>query len=154
MPCLSSTASSRRCLPACCILAARAGSYADEEVLHDVSLEIREGRIVGISGRSGSGKSTFCRLLMRFWDADAGSIRIGDADIRSVRTGHLRGLEAFVEQDSVLFHESIRENLLKWLRTSSITAGIPAAAPLHHMDERLMHPEERRKQWRRAMQAV
>jgi DNA-binding MurR/RpiR family transcriptional regulator len=41
----------------------------------------------------------------------------------------------------------------KWLRTSGITAGIPVAAPLHHMDERLMHPEERRKQWRRAMQA-
>jgi hypothetical protein len=41
----------------------------------------------------------------------------------------------------------------EWLRTSGITAGIPVAAPLHHMDERLMHPEERRKQWRRAMQA-
>lgn len=49
-------------------------SYADEEVLHDVSLEIPEGRIVGISGRSGSGKSTFCRLLMRFWDVDEGRI--------------------------------------------------------------------------------
>jgi hypothetical protein len=44
-------------------------------------------------------------------------------------------------------------NTVKWLRTSGITAGIPVAAPLHHMDERLMHPEERRKQWRRAMQA-
>jgi adenine-specific DNA-methyltransferase len=44
-------------------------------------------------------------------------------------------------------------NQEKWLRTSGITAGIPVAAPLHHMDERLMHPEERRKQWRRAMQA-
>jgi hypothetical protein len=44
-------------------------------------------------------------------------------------------------------------NCYKWLRTSGITAGIPVAAPLHHMDERLMHPEERRKQWRRAMQA-
>jgi hypothetical protein len=43
--------------------------------------------------------------------------------------------------------------ITKWLRTSGITAGIPVAAPLHHMDERLMHPEERRKQWRRAMQA-
>ena len=101
-------------------------SYADEEVLHDVSLEIPEGRIVGISGRSASGKSTFCRLLMRFWDADAGSIRIGDADIRSVRTGHLRGLEAFVEQDSVLFHESIRENLLI-VRPDATTAELEDA---------------------------
>lgn len=87
-------------------------AYRDEEILHDVSLEIPRGQIVGISGRSGSGKSTLCRLLMRFWDVDAGAVRIGGADIRSVRTGHLRGLEAFVEQDTVLFHESIRENLL------------------------------------------
>ncbi len=42
----------------------------------------------------------------------------------------------------------------KWLRTSGITAGIPVAAPLHHMDERLMHPEDRGTRWRRAMQAV
>jgi hypothetical protein len=41
----------------------------------------------------------------------------------------------------------------KWLRTSGITAGIPVAAPLHHMDERLMHPEDRGTRWRRAMQA-
>ncbi|RRF91723.1 MAG: hypothetical protein DUD39_17495 [Coriobacteriaceae bacterium] len=55
-------------------------------------------------------------------------------------------LEALNERLSTL-------NAAKWLRTSGITAGIPVAAPLHHMDERLMHPEERRKQWRRAMQA-
>ena len=41
----------------------------------------------------------------------------------------------------------------KWLRTSDITAGIPVAAPLHHMDERLMHPEDRGTRWRRVMQA-
>lgn len=41
----------------------------------------------------------------------------------------------------------------KWLRTSGITAGIPVAAPLHHMDERLMHPEDRGTRWRRVMQA-
>lgn len=87
-------------------------SYADEEVLHDVCLEIPKGRIVGISGRSGSGKSTFCRLLMRFWDVDEGRISIGPNDIRRVGTAHLRSLEAFVEQDTVLFHDSIRENLL------------------------------------------
>ena len=45
-------------------------------------------------------------------------------------------------------------NSPKWLRTSGITAGIPVAAPLHHMDERLMHPEDRGTRWRRVMQAV
>ncbi len=44
-------------------------------------------------------------------------------------------------------------NLAKWLRTSGITAGIPVAAEPHHMDERLMHPEDRGTRWRRAMQA-
>ena len=44
-------------------------------------------------------------------------------------------------------------NINKWLRTSGITAGIPVAAPLHHMDERLMHPEDRGTRWRRVMQA-
>jgi len=44
-------------------------------------------------------------------------------------------------------------NHQKWLRTSGITAGIPVAAPLHHMDERLMHPEDRGTRWRRVMQA-
>ena len=49
---------------------------------------------------------------MRFWDVDEGRISIGPNDIRRVRTAHLRSLEAFVEQDTVLFHDSIRENLL------------------------------------------
>lgn len=47
----------------------------------------------------------------------------------------------------------ISQNSKKWLRTSGITAGIPVAAPLHHMDERLMHPEDRGTRWRRVMQA-
>ena len=50
-------------------------AYADEVVLHDLSLTIPEKKIVGITGRSGSGKSTFLRLLMRFWDVSSGSIR-------------------------------------------------------------------------------
>ncbi|MFU0811624.1 MAG: HMA domain-containing protein [Atopobium sp.] len=49
--------------------------------------------------------------------------------------------------------ENCARNVTKWLRTSGITAGIPVAAPLHHMDERLMHPEDRGTRWRRAMQA-
>ncbi len=87
-------------------------SYGDEKVLRDVNLEIPVGKIVGVSGRSGSGKSTLCRLLMRFWDAGGGAIRIGGSDIRDIRTGYLRDLEAFVEQDTVLFHDTIRANLL------------------------------------------
>lgn len=87
-------------------------SYDDERVLDDVSLDIPQGSIVGITGRSGSGKSTFCRLLMRFWDVDKGQLAISGQRIDTVRTGNLRDLEALVEQDTYLFHDTIRNNLL------------------------------------------
>lgn len=87
-------------------------AYGDERVLDDVSLAIEPGRIVGITGRSGSGKSTLCRLLMRFWDVITGEIRLSGVPIDQVRTSSLRAQEAFVEQDTHLFHDSIRDNLL------------------------------------------
>jgi len=88
-------------------------SYDGERcVLEGVSLDVAPKGVTAIVGISGLGKSMLCRLLMRFWDVDAGAIRIGDADIREIRTGHLRDMESFVEQDTVLFHESIRQNLL------------------------------------------
>ena len=85
---------------------------AAEKILDDVSVSIEPGRIVAIQGRSGSGKSTLCRLLMRFWDVDEGRVTIGGEDIRGVATRALRADEAFVEQDTYLFHGSIRYNLL------------------------------------------
>lgn len=87
-------------------------AYGDETVLDAVSLSIAPGQIVGITGKSGSGKSTLCRLLMRFWDVGSGEIRLSDAPIQSIRTPLLRAAEAFVEQDTHLFHDSIRDNLL------------------------------------------
>lgn len=87
-------------------------SYGEEEILHDVSVNVPQGAIVGISGKSGSGKSTLCRLFMRFWDVDAGSIALSGKDVRDIRTTALRGAEALVEQDTYLFHDSIRDNLL------------------------------------------
>ncbi len=87
-------------------------SYRDERILDDVSVEVEPGQIVGVQGRSGSGKSTLCRLLMRFWDVDEGRVSIGGTDVREVATSALRADEAFVEQETYLFHDSIRYNLL------------------------------------------
>lgn len=92
-------------------------SYADEsgareQVLDNVNMEVPAGKIVGITGRSGSGKSTLLRLLMRFWDVEQGRVSVSGADIKDVSTPCLRGLEALVEQDTYLFHDSIRDNLL------------------------------------------
>ena len=86
-------------------------SYADEEVLHDLSLTIPEKKIVGITGRSGSGKSTFLRLLMRFWDVSSGSIRFGGEDIRRVNTAALRAQESLVTQETELFDDTIENNI-------------------------------------------
>lgn len=87
-------------------------SYGDERILDDVSVSVEPGRIVGVQGRSGSGKSTLCRLLMRFWDVDEGRVALSGVDVREVATSALRGSEAFVEQDTHLFHDSVRDNLL------------------------------------------
>lgn len=94
------------------------GSSADgapasgEKILDHVSVSVEPGQIVGVQGKSGSGKSTLCRLLMRFWDVDQGRVALSGTDVREVATSALRDAEAFVEQDTHLFHDSIRDNLL------------------------------------------
>lgn len=87
-------------------------SYDEERILENVSAEVRPGEILGIAGKSGSGKSTLCRLFMRFWDPDSGEVRISGEDLRGVNTASLRDNEALVEQDTFLFHDTIRDNLL------------------------------------------
>jgi len=86
-------------------------AYAEEEILHDLSLTIPEKKIVGITGRSGSGKSTFLRLLMRFWDVSGGIIRFGEQDIRRVNTAALRAQESLVTQETELFDDTIENNI-------------------------------------------
>ncbi len=86
-------------------------AYADEEVLHELSLTVPEGKIVGITGRSGSGKSTFLRLLLRFWDIQSGSLRFGDNEIRRVNTASLRAQESLVTQETELFDDTIENNI-------------------------------------------
>lgn len=85
---------------------------AGEKILDHVSVSVEPGQIVGVQGKSGSGKSTLCRLLMRFWDVDQGRVALSGTDVREVATSALRDAEAFVEQDTHLFHDSIRDNLL------------------------------------------
>lgn len=91
---------------------ANGGLASGEKILDHVSVGVEPGQIVGIQGKSGSGKSTLCRLLMRFWDVDRGRVALSGADVREVATSALRDAEAFVEQDTHLFHDSIRDNLL------------------------------------------
>lgn len=87
-------------------------AYDQEEILNDFSMDIPKKGITGIVGKSGSGKSTLLKLLMRFWDVQQGSITIANENIQSINTCSLRNNESFVTQDTVLFHDSIKNNLL------------------------------------------
>lgn len=82
-----------------------------EVVLSDFSIEIPKNKIIGLCGKSGSGKSTFLKLLMRFWGVHDGKILISDRPIDAINTANLRKMESYVTQDTHLFHDSIRNNL-------------------------------------------
>lgn len=87
-------------------------SYDDEIILSNLSLKIPKNSITGIVGCSGSGKSTLLKLFMRFWNVKDGSIKISDEDVSKINTSNLRNMESFVSQETHLFHDSIKNNLL------------------------------------------
>ena len=86
-------------------------SYDDEKILSNFNISIEKNKIIGITGKSGSGKSTFLKLLMRFWDRESGNINISNKDIKSINTSSLRNLEAYVTQETYLFKDSIEANI-------------------------------------------
>ena len=86
-------------------------SYGQEEILHDVSVDIPCGQVIGIVGRSGSGKSTLLKLFMRFWDVQSGRVTLGGQGVSSINTCDLRQMESFMTQQTHLFRDSIRNNL-------------------------------------------
>ena len=83
----------------------------DRPILHDVSFTVPAGRTVAVVGASGAGKSTLARLLFRFYDVSAGSVRIDGQDIRHVTQDSLRAAIGVVPQDTVLFNDSIYYNI-------------------------------------------
>lgn len=90
-------------------------TFAYEEgtpVLEDVTMHVPQGKIIGISGPSGTGKSTLLKLMMRFWKPQSGTVRIGGRDLEEINTSDLRDMESYITQDTWLFHDTIRNNLL------------------------------------------
>ncbi|HNP33417.1 MAG TPA: ABC transporter ATP-binding protein [Flavobacterium sp.] len=86
--------------------------YKDENVLKDFSLNIPKGKTVALVGQSGSGKSTIANLLTRFYDVNEGKITIDNVDIKDMDMHSLRNLMGLVTQDSILFNDTIKNNLL------------------------------------------
>ncbi len=87
-------------------------SYETTRILKDFSLELPKDKVIGIEGASGCGKSTFLRLLMRFWDVKEGEVKISEKNIKELPTENLRSLESFVTQETHLFSATIGENIL------------------------------------------
>jgi ABC-type multidrug transport system fused ATPase/permease subunit len=88
-----------------------AGNGADARVLHDLSFSLPPGQTLGLLGRTGSGKTTLTRLLLRLYDPTAGEIRLGGVDIRAARLHELRRAMGMVTQDVQLFGATLRDNL-------------------------------------------
>ena len=86
--------------------------YENEYILKDFSLDIPKGKTVALVGQSGSGKSTIANLIMRFYDVEKGSISFDNIDIKDMTLFSLRNLTGMVTQDSILFNDSIKNNLL------------------------------------------
>ena len=83
-----------------------------DEILHDLSFEAEPGQAVGLVGPSGAGKSTIASLLPRFYDCDAGTIRIDGTDIKHVTLDSLRNQVGIVPQETILFNGSVYDNIL------------------------------------------
>lgn len=87
------------------------GYNAGEPVLHDVSFTLRPGEILGVLGRTGSGKTTLTRLLFRLYDPQEGAARLSGIDLRDTQLSSIRHRVGMVTQDIHLFHASLRNNL-------------------------------------------
>lgn len=85
--------------------------YEDETVLRNFSLSVPKGSTVALVGQSGSGKSTIANLVTRFYDVNEGQILIDGKDIKEITTHSLRSLMGLVTQDSILFNDTIRNNV-------------------------------------------
>ena len=86
-------------------------AYGDAPVLRNVDLTVRKGEVIAIVGPSGSGKSTLVDLIPRFYEPTSGRILIDGVDTREIKLPALRDLTGIVSQETVLFHDSVRNNI-------------------------------------------
>lgn len=102
-------------------------SYGENEVLHDVSLDIPAGSTVALVGQSGSGKSTMADLLPRFYDVNKGAIKVDGIDVRDLRVHDLRSFMGNVNQEAILFNDSFFNNITFGVKDATMEDVIRAA---------------------------
>jgi len=110
-----------------------------EPVLHDVNLEVKPGQLVALVGHTGSGKTTIATLLFRFYDVTSGRILVDGHDLRELCMSHLRRNLGVVLQDTILFNDTVRENLRYGHPTASDDEIVAATkvAEIHQVIEAL-----------------
>lgn len=111
------------------------------EILKDISLEIPKGKNIAIVGASGAGKSTLVDLIPRFYDVTSGHITIDGTDISEVRTSDLRALMGNVNQDPILFNDTIFNNIAFGVEGAT-QADVEAAAKIANAHDFIMEKEE------------
>ncbi len=109
----------------------RFGYDADKPVIKDFNAKVEPGQTVALVGKTGAGKTTMVKLLMRFYDVDSGAIRIDGVDIRDYDRAELRSLFAMVLQETWLFNGSIRENI-RYGNLSATNEEVEEAAKAAH----------------------
>lgn len=111
----------------------------DKEILEDVTIDINKGDKIALIGESGIGKSTFVKLIMRFWDVNEGRIEIDNKNIKDIKTKSLRNSQTLVSQETYLFNESIEDNIKIGNINASREEVIEAAkkASIHEFIEKL-----------------
>ncbi len=108
--------------------------YENEEVIHGINLELKQGTTTALVGASGSGKSTLAKLLVHYYDLNEGAIKIGGQDITDMSLETLNSLVAFVAQEQFLFNVSLYENILIGNPKAKKTQVLDAAKRAQCMD--------------------
>lgn len=86
-------------------------SKKENQIIRDLSIDFPKNKIIGIQGKSGCGKSTLLKLFMRFWKTDSGEVKISGQSVNVINTDNLKSMESYVTQETVLFHDTIENNL-------------------------------------------
>jgi subfamily B ATP-binding cassette protein MsbA len=103
-------------------------AYQEEPVLRQVSFVARRGEVIALVGPSGAGKSTLVDLIPRFYEVSGGAIRLDGVDTRDITLESLRGLTGIVSQDTVLFNDTVRNNIAYGTASRFTDAQVQAAA--------------------------
>ena len=111
------------------------------DVLKDISLEIKPGQTVALVGQSGSGKSTLADLVPRFYDPRKGSVMVGGTDIRNLSIADLRGLMGNVNQEAILFNDTIFNNIAFGVENATLEQ-VRQAAQVANADDFIMETED------------